>query len=210
MILSYNSFTFALSSSTSSCLLRSSSSSSRLVLLALWLVVEGRVLETYGVKAAQEDEGDMGGHGPHCIAGFSTAMLRPWEGGQGGPGEAEGPVEGAAAQGKPRTKPSVRRFDNGFIIEELAIGPPNGKLASAGKRVQVRYVGRLASTGKVFDSSKGKSVFTFRLGVYMPLHKFLHLHPLSVKLFARIRRGWLPNHRGELTHVSGHHLLSHT
>lgn len=30
-----------------------------------------------------------------------------------------------------------RRFENGFSIEEAALGPPNGKLAKKGKRVVV-------------------------------------------------------------------------
>ena len=34
----------------------------------------------------------------------------------------------------------------------------------AGKRVKVRYVGRLASNGKVFDQTKGNKSFAFRLG----------------------------------------------
>lgn len=61
-------------------------------------------------------------------------------------------------------KPKVRKYDNGFIIEEVAMGQPDGKLASKGKRVAVQYTGRLASNNKVFDASKGKP-FRFRLGV---------------------------------------------
>ena len=30
----------------------------------------------------------------------------------------------------------MRTFDNGFVIEELAQGPPSGKLAKPGKKVQ--------------------------------------------------------------------------
>ncbi len=62
-------------------------------------------------------------------------------------------------------KKGVRRFENGFEVHELAMGAPNGKLAKAGKRVAMRYVGRLKSNGKVFDKSTGKP-FTFRLGEY--------------------------------------------
>jgi len=68
-----------------------------------------------------------------------------------------------ASAAKPATK--VRRFDNGFIIEELAPGKPAGARAAPGKRVEVRYVGRLAKTGKVFDATKGKATFKFRVGV---------------------------------------------
>ncbi len=39
----------------------------------------------------------------------------------------------------------------------------SGALAEAGKRVKVLYVGKLKTTGKVFDQS-GKKGFSFRLG----------------------------------------------
>lgn len=57
----------------------------------------------------------------------------------------------------------MRKYDNGLIVKNTKMGDPNGKAALPGKRVQMKYVGRL-SNGKVFDSSKG-SPFTFRLGV---------------------------------------------
>ena len=38
-------------------------------------------------------------------------------------------------------------------------------MLQGGKRVQMKYVGRLASNGKVFDQTKGSKPFTFRLGV---------------------------------------------
>ena len=57
----------------------------------------------------------------------------------------------------------MKRFENGFQIEDVAIGQPDGKAAKAGQRVTVQYTGRLQSNGKVFDTSKGKG-FTFRLG----------------------------------------------
>lgn len=72
------------------------------------------------------------------------------------------PLAGAA---KPvaTKKNTVRRFENGFMIEELSMGQPDGKLAANGKKVAVQYTGRLASNNKVFDSSKGKP-FRFTLG----------------------------------------------
>ena len=45
------------------------------------------------------------------------------------------------------------------------MGEPASKLAKPGKKVSVRYTGRLAKTGKVFDATKGNKPFTFRLGV---------------------------------------------
>lgn len=75
---------------------------------------------------------------------------------------AKGPATVAAEATASQQKKSVRRWENGFEIEELRLGRPDGKLAKAGKVVTVSYVGRLQSTGKVFDSSKK---FNFRLGV---------------------------------------------
>ena len=46
----------------------------------------------------------------------------------------------------------------------VAQGPPGGKQAKPGKRVTMRYVGRLQS-GKIFDQTKGNATFAFRLGV---------------------------------------------
>lgn len=57
-----------------------------------------------------------------------------------------------------------RKFDNGLEVVNTKMGDPHSKAAVMGKRVQMRYVGRLKSNGKVFDSSKG-APFTFRLGV---------------------------------------------
>jgi hypothetical protein len=64
-------------------------------------------------------------------------------------------------------KSNVRRFENGFEVHELSMGLPNGKLAKAGKRVKVKYVGRLKSNGKVFDKTNSKP-FMFRLGTCRP------------------------------------------
>ena len=57
-----------------------------------------------------------------------------------------------------------RKFDNGMVVTNTGMGAPGGKAAVMGKRVEMRYVGRLASNGKVFDASKG-TPFAFRLGV---------------------------------------------
>ena len=59
-------------------------------------------------------------------------------------GAAAAPAAGAAAGGKPK----VREFPNGFVIEELKQGPSGAKLAKGGRRVFVKYVGRLKD-GKV-------------------------------------------------------------
>ncbi|KAF3433113.1 hypothetical protein FNV43_RR24215 [Rhamnella rubrinervis] len=59
----------------------------------------------------------------------------------------------------------VRTFGNGLVIEELAMGKPDGKRASPGKQVSVRYIGKLQKNGKIFDSNVGGPPFKFRLGL---------------------------------------------
>lgn len=58
----------------------------------------------------------------------------------------------------------VRKFPNGLTIENVAMGSSDGKLAKAGKRVKMRYCGKLES-GRIFDQTKGNKTFSFRLGV---------------------------------------------
>lgn len=79
--------------------------------------------------------------------------------------KAAAKVEASPAAKPSATKPNVRRWENGFEIEEVKLGPASGKVAKAGKKVEVRYVGRLKSNSKVFDQTKGKATFSFRLGV---------------------------------------------
>lgn len=67
---------------------------------------------------------------------------------------------GQVASGNKR----VRRFANGFEIEDLKMGAADGKLAKPGKKVIVKYVGKLKN-GKVFDQTAGNKTFAFRLGV---------------------------------------------
>ncbi|XVE64108.1 hypothetical protein DITRI_Ditri07aG0075200 [Diplodiscus trichospermus] len=59
----------------------------------------------------------------------------------------------------------VRTFPNGLVIEELAMGQPDGKRASRGKQVSVHYIGKLKKNGKIFDSNVGRAPFKFRQGV---------------------------------------------
>ena len=60
-------------------------------------------------------------------------------------------------------KPRVQRFENGFVVADVSMGQPEGKVAKAGRKVVVSYKGRLAKNGKQFDQSDAKG-FTFRLG----------------------------------------------
>lgn len=63
------------------------------------------------------------------------------------------------------SKPSrVRTFANGLVIEDVAMGKPDGKRASPGNLVSVHYIGKLKN-GKIFDSNVGRAPFKFRLGV---------------------------------------------
>ncbi|XWS61037.1 hypothetical protein CRYUN_Cryun07bG0091400 [Craigia yunnanensis] len=59
----------------------------------------------------------------------------------------------------------MRTFPNGLVVEELAMGKPDGKRASRGKQVSVHYIGKLKKNGKIFDSNVGRAPFKFRLGV---------------------------------------------
>ncbi|KAM5557139.1 peptidyl-prolyl cis-trans isomerase FKBP53 [Rosa sericea] len=58
----------------------------------------------------------------------------------------------------------VRTFPNGLVIEEVAMGRPDGKRADPGKKVSVRYIGKLKN-GKQFDANVRGPPFKFTLGV---------------------------------------------
>lgn len=65
-----------------------------------------------------------------------------------------------------KAKPAkVRTYPNGLVIEELAMGKPDGKRASRGSKVSVHYTGKLQKNGKQFDSNVGRKPFKFRLGI---------------------------------------------
>lgn len=66
---------------------------------------------------------------------------------------------------KTKGKSQVRTFPNGLVIEEVAMGKPDGKKASPGKKVSVHYIGKLKKNGEIFDSNIGRAPFKFRLGV---------------------------------------------
>lgn len=57
-----------------------------------------------------------------------------------------------------------RTLSNGLIIEEVANGPPDGKVASRGKKVKIFYTAMLKENGHIFDTNMGKSPYKFRLG----------------------------------------------
>lgn len=66
-------------------------------------------------------------------------------------------------QVKPKA-PQEQTYPSGLVVEELKLGKPNGKQATPGKQVSVRYIGKLQKNGKIFDSNIGKAPFKFKLG----------------------------------------------
>ncbi|KAJ0239783.1 Peptidyl-prolyl cis-trans isomerase FKBP53 [Hirschfeldia incana] len=60
--------------------------------------------------------------------------------------------------------PQEQTYPSGLVVEELKLGKPNGKQATPGKQVLVRYIGKLQKNGKIFDSNIGKAPFKFKLG----------------------------------------------
>ncbi|XP_051147605.1 peptidyl-prolyl cis-trans isomerase FKBP53-like [Andrographis paniculata] len=57
-----------------------------------------------------------------------------------------------------------RTLSDGLIVEELANGPPDLKVAATGKKIKIYYTGMLKENAFVFESNVGKSPFKFRLG----------------------------------------------
>ncbi|KAL5098734.1 hypothetical protein RYX36_003061 [Vicia faba] len=69
-------------------------------------------------------------------------------------------------KGQIEAKPSkIRTYANGLVIEDISMGKPDGKRAELGKKVSVKYIGKLKKDGKIFDSCVGKAPFKFHLGV---------------------------------------------
>lgn len=62
------------------------------------------------------------------------------------------------------TSTVIKTLSNGLIIEELAVGEPDGKLAAPGKKIKVHYTGKLKENGQIFYTNIGKSPYKFRLG----------------------------------------------
>ncbi|KAI1315173.1 peptidylprolyl isomerase fpr4 [Mortierella claussenii] len=60
-----------------------------------------------------------------------------------------------------KKKDNIKTLPNGLIIEDVKIG--DGARAKAGKKIGMRYIGRLTD-GKVFDKNTGGKPFTFKLG----------------------------------------------
>ncbi|WRT70436.1 uncharacterized protein IL334_007434 [Kwoniella shivajii] len=65
------------------------------------------------------------------------------------------------AEKKEEKKPSKRTLPSGLIIEDIKVG--DGPVAKTGKRLGMRYIGKL-TTGKQFDSNTAGKPFSFQLG----------------------------------------------
>ncbi|OCF61043.1 FK506-binding protein 4 [Kwoniella mangroviensis CBS 10435] len=72
-------------------------------------------------------------------------------------------VEGAApaVEKNEEKKPSKKILPSGLIIEDVKVG--DGPVAKTGKRLGMRYIGKL-TTGKQFDANTSGKPFTFVLG----------------------------------------------
>ncbi|WWC64352.1 uncharacterized protein I303_106962 [Kwoniella dejecticola CBS 10117] len=73
--------------------------------------------------------------------------------------EAETPAP--AVKKEEKKVPSKRTLDSGLIIEDVKVG--EGQVAKTGKRLGMRYVGKL-TTGKQFDANTSGKPFSFVLG----------------------------------------------
>ncbi|KAL6007224.1 hypothetical protein ACLOJK_032720 [Asimina triloba] len=52
-----------------------------------------------------------------------------------------------------------------LLVEELAVGEADGRIASHGDKVSIYYTGRLKETGKIFDSNVDQKPLKLRLGM---------------------------------------------
>ena len=68
----------------------------------------------------------------------------------------------AEAKKSEAKQPEKKTLPNGLIIEDIKIG--EGIKAQQGRRVGITYKGTLLTTGKTFDTNKGKPLFHFTLG----------------------------------------------
>ncbi|KAK7204051.1 hypothetical protein BZA70DRAFT_249661 [Myxozyma melibiosi] len=81
---------------------------------------------------------------------------------QGPTGKGAPAAAAAAAPAPAAAAPKTVKLDNGLVIEDKTIGEGAG--AKNGQKVGVRYIGKLQSNGKVFDSNTKGKPFTFNLG----------------------------------------------
>ncbi|KAI3467935.1 hypothetical protein Pfo_024598 [Paulownia fortunei] len=58
----------------------------------------------------------------------------------------------------------AKTLSDGLVMEDLAKGDPNAKVAAPGRKVKVHFTGMLKENGYIFESSVGKTPCKFRLG----------------------------------------------
>ncbi|KAK1683448.1 hypothetical protein QYE76_044296 [Lolium multiflorum] len=78
--------------------------------------------------------------------------------------EKQAPTDVSKSDSSKEETSQTRTFGNGLIIQTVALGKPDGKKAAPGKKVAVKYIGKLKN-GTIFDSTVGKRPFEFRLGI---------------------------------------------
>jgi FK506-binding nuclear protein len=112
-----------------------------------------------------EDEGvtRKGGVQIQEIEEKKPAQKRPAE---SKPAKTPEPKKQAVAKEAPKKPDTPKRVHkNGMeIINTHATKNAKAKVAAGGKKVAMKYIGKLPS-GKIFDQTKGNATFTFRLGV---------------------------------------------
>lgn len=77
--------------------------------------------------------------------------------------KAEQKEEKKATKPEVDTTPKKRELPNGLVIQDTAEGDASASTAKNGKRVGMRYIGKLTN-GKVFDSNTKGKPFNFVLG----------------------------------------------
>jgi len=109
----------------------------------------------------EEEEEEEESDDEAAQAAVAAALAQAGKGAKRG---REEPAAAAAAASKKSRKekatPTMQTAKNGLKFMDME--PGMGKLPRSGKKVTVAYEGRLAKSGKLFDSSNN---FTFRLGV---------------------------------------------
>ncbi|KAI8980416.1 hypothetical protein BDB01DRAFT_836637 [Pilobolus umbonatus] len=63
---------------------------------------------------------------------------------------------------EPKAAPKITKLPNGLVTEDVKVG--SGASCKSGQRIGMRYIGKLASNGKVFDKNVSGKPFVFNLG----------------------------------------------
>lgn len=92
-----------------------------------------------------------------------------------GPSKAEVAADQAAAaayMAKAAKEPGTKALPSGVLYRVVRSGPTTGPQPKLSDEIKINYEGKLAATGKVFDSSYDRGVpATFPLGMLIPAWK---------------------------------------